>query len=177
MAWRVLPEQGWVGGAGNKLHRQRNLFIFTLWRGNHSSPDSREYCREHIPGAEMCGLPGQVALFLIISRSPWDKMGWEQQEACSIFPPRSSEETLIKGEVVFVKSWENLKENHSGHGYLFIFVWVSGAVWPAAIQWLCPRFISPPLTPFIPLNRELFWKVHHFLQFCHFSKNLIHSWF
>ena len=62
MAWRVLPEQGWVGGAGNKLHRQRNLFIFTLWRGNHSSPDSGEYCREHIPGAETCGLPGQVAL-------------------------------------------------------------------------------------------------------------------
>lgn len=83
-------------------------------------------------------------------------MGREQQEACSIFPPRSSEETLIKGEVVFVKSRENLKENLSGHGYLFIFVWVSGAVWPAAIPQLCPCLIPLPLTPSIPQNRELF---------------------
>lgn len=96
---------------------------------------------------------------LLISRgSPPDKMGREQQEACSIFPPRSSEDTVIKGKVAFVKSRGNLKENRSGHGYLFIFVWVSGAVWPAAIQQLFPALPPNPSPHRFP-NKEGFLNI------------------
>ena len=95
-------------------------------------------------------------------------MGREQQEARSIFLSRSSEETLIKGEVVFVKSRENLKENHKGHGYLFIFVWVSGAVWPAAISAALPSLHLSTPHPINSPRQRAFLKGQKFLTILSF---------